>query len=318
MPIPNPNDLVPFDSSWAAALHELSPEIHPVDRDAVLIWFQFYPLGLLEVTSFAGRQEGIEEFYQLQGYFGAGEVADSSHSFLYSHRFWSAAKQAVTSVPLHGSSRLVALIREVAAKMDAPAGLGLPIAAIALMTLRQAGPEFLSTAVAPPKDKRTPEQVLRDRAKDAKAGFFGKKVPRVIFNEADSEAWFPIIPTQHLTAAAELDKRPHHEKDRRCYIGNGPIPVDCRSGTCGTCWVGVLGGNDKLDPVETYERKRMEYFGYWESPFHQADQPRPLIRLACQTVAHGSCSIVIPPWNGVWGKSRREAWARRSSAAPTA
>jgi len=76
--------------------------------------------------------------------------------------------------------------------------------------------------------------------------------------------------------------------------------------------VGILGGNEKLDPVEPFERKRMEYFGYWGNPFHRSDDLRPLIRLACQCVARGSCSIVIPPWNGVWSRKRQEAVARRT------
>jgi hypothetical protein len=58
----------------------------------------------------------------------------------------------------------------------------------------------------------------------------------------------------------------------------------------------------------------MEFFGYWENPFHQAGDPKPLIRLACQSVASGSVSIVMPPWNGVWSASRRETLARRASS----
>jgi hypothetical protein len=55
----------------------------------------------------------------------------------------------------------------------------------------------------------------------------------------------------------------------------------------------------------------MDYFGYWESPLHNPQAPRPLIRLACQTTATETCTIVIPPWNGIWSASRREAFARR-------
>jgi ferredoxin len=296
--------MIEFDSAWPAALHELAPEVHSVDRDALLIWFQIHPLGLLELAA-------LEQFYQLRGAYRLADVAQTSHRFLYSHRYWRDAKRAVSATPLTGQASLLSLIRAVTAKINAPAGLALPIAAVALMTLRQAGPAFLSEPDAPSSEKRTPEQVLRDRASDAKSGFFAKRKPRVTFDESDPAGWFPIIPTQHITAAAEDDKRPYHEIDQRCYIGNGPIPVDCRSGTCGTCWVGILGGNEKLDPVEPFERQRMEYFGYWESSFHEPSEPRPVIRLACQTIANGSCSIVIPPWNGVWGKSRREASLRR-------
>ena len=38
-------------------------------------------------------------------------------------------------------------------------------------------------------------------------------------------------------------------------------------------------------------------FGY-----NQTDDPKPLIRLACQAKASGNVTIVIPPWNAVFGK----------------
>jgi uncharacterized 2Fe-2S/4Fe-4S cluster protein (DUF4445 family) len=41
----------------------------------------------------------------------------------------------------------------------------------------------------------------------------------------------------------------------------------------------------------------MKVFGY-----RQPENERPLIRLACQAKAHGNATIVIPPWNGVFGK----------------
>jgi hypothetical protein len=65
--------------------------------------------------------------------------------------------------------------------------------------------------------------------------------------------------------------------------------------------VGVLGGAEKLSPVvDRDERQRMRVFGYLDS-----EEERPLIRLACQAVATGAVSIVIPPWNGMFGKLRR-------------
>ena len=129
---------------------------------------------------------------------------------------------------------------------------------------------------------------------------------RVIFDERRKDGWFPILNAQELTSAAELDKRNYHDGDARCYEAMGPIPVDCRAGSCGTCWVGVLGGNENLDPADDFERKRMKYFGYWDSGFIDSSVERPLIRLACQVRANGSVSIVIPMWNGVFGESRRE------------
>jgi hypothetical protein len=63
--------------------------------------------------------------------------------------------------------------------------------------------------------------------------------------------------------------------------------------------VGVLGGAEKLsDVVPTDEGRRMKVFGYVNT-----EEPKPLIRLACQAKASGAVSIVIPPWNGIMGKA---------------
>jgi hypothetical protein len=50
----------------------------------------------------------------------------------------------------------------------------------------------------------------------------------------------------------------------------------------------------------------------------ETDEARPLIRLSCQARAEGAVSIVIPPWNGYFGKylkKQREARAESQSEA---
>jgi ferredoxin len=116
------------------------------------------------------------------------------------------------------------------------------------MTLRQAA--FLETQYMLPAETRTPEKILSTRATGAKTGWLSKPKPRVIIDERSLEGWFPLIPAQHITTAAALDQKHHHETNPRCTPGNGPIPVDCRSGTCGTCWIGIVGGSEKLSPVD--------------------------------------------------------------------
>ena len=41
----------------------------------------------------------------------------------------------------------------------------------------------------------------------------------------------------------------------------------------------------------------MKVFGY-----KQPEDEKPFLRLACQAKAFGNVTIVIPPWNGVFGK----------------
>ena len=90
----------------------------------------------------------------------------------------------------------------------------------------------------------------------------------------------------------------------------GPIPVECRSASCGTCWVGVLGGAEGLSDVGVREGKKIKEFGYIDS-----GEPKPLIRLACQALAQGAVSVVIPPWNGQFGKYLKSLKASESQIA---
>ena len=308
--IVNHEALACFDRQWPTTLADLSDEMHPLDRDACLIWFQFFPLGLHHLLENTPDPVALDLFYKFRGAYRLAEIADTSHRFLFGHQYWPAVKQALKKFEAQASLRET--IHAVAAQVKAPLGLTLPLSTIGLMTLRQAGSAFLETEYTPPGETQTPEKVLNTRATGVKTGWLSKPKPRVIIDERSSEGWFPLIPGQHITTAAALDQKPYHETNPRCSPGNGPIPVDCRSGTCGTCWIGILGGNEKLSPVDPFERKRMDYFGYWETPFHNPASSHPLVRLACQTVAAESCTVVIPPWNGIWSVSRREAFARRA------
>ena len=65
-------------------------------------------------------------------------------------------------------------------------------------------------------------------------------------------------------------------------------------------WRGVLGGAEKLADVAAREGKKIKEFGYIDTA-----EPKPLIRLACQAQAGGAISVVIPPWNGQFGKYLR-------------
>jgi ferredoxin len=118
----------------------------------------------------------------------------------------------------------------------------------------------------------------------------------VTYDENDDAAKYRMNHVQDLAWGAADDRsRNWREIDPRRV--EGPIPVECRSASCGTCWVGVLGGSEKLSDVAAREGKKIKEFGYIDT-----SEPKPLIRLACQAQTHGAVSIVIPPWNGVFGK----------------
>jgi ferredoxin len=301
------------EAAWETAVTALLPEIHEVDRAAVQIWFKFFPLGLFRVLETVEDKTDLIRKFNLQGKFELAEQIDSSHHFLYGHRFWRETKDAIVEragsangsvSDLAGEIRKIA--KSVADKIAVDKSLLVGIAAVGLMTLVQTGLEKLKAApgelsIDKQHAKKSAQTVLNERAKDDSQGIFGflKTVDKkwtVVWNENQREAKFKAINDEEIASAAQRDQSQDWlGQDARCI--EGVIPVECRSAACGTCWVGVLGGAEKLSDVERKENKSMRRFGYLFS-----DEPRPLIRLSCQARATGAVSIVIPPWNGVYGK----------------
>ncbi len=252
----------------------------------------------------------IQGDYQLQ------DQIDSSHTFLYGHRFWPEVKRAAQQharefkgdlsgqPPL--ADQILAAAQNAAQQAKVDKSLVVGITAVAFMTIRQVGLEAFEAA--PGKmlldrkhARKSPEEVLRERAKDDSQGVLGflrtvNKKWTVTYDENDDAAKYRLNHIQDLAwGAAEDRSKNWREIDPRRV--EGPIPVECRSASCGTCWVGVLGGAEKLSDVAAREGKKIKEFGYIDTT-----ESKPLIRLACQAQAHGAVSIVIPPWNGVFGK----------------
>lgn len=306
------------DEIWEQALESLAPSIHEVDKTATQIWFHFYPLALLRALQRAEDPEKLAAQLLLQGNYYLRDQIDSSHAFLYGHRYWPEVRKAVMERAASFSdsqpkAELAAEIRElgrrVASQVRAQESVLVGITAVALMTLQQVGLEAFNAAPGTIKLSsrfagKSPEQILRDRARDDSQGIFGflKTVDKewtVTYDEGDERGHYKMKHLTDLAYGAALDRsRDWRALDPRCI--EGPIPVECRSASCGTCWVGVLGGAEKLSDVARLEGKRIKEFGYIET-----DEPKPLIRLACQAQVSGAVSIVIPPWNGVFGKFLR-------------
>lgn len=318
----NTNTLSPFetylsqhdDEAWAGTLTTLLRSVHEVDRSATQIWFSFYPLSLFRAFQMSADPDKLAAQLLMRGVYHLKDQVDSSHKFLYGHRYWPEVKKAVealgASFDAVDRTQLSDLILRVAKDVAQAAGIDqslvVGITAVAFMTVQQAGlPAFKNAKGEMLLDrkhaKKSPEQVLRERAVDDGQGLFGflKTVDKkwtVNHDESDDSAKYKLNNAQDLAWGAEADRsRNWRELDPRRV--EGPIPVECRSASCGTCWVGVLGGADKLSEVGVREGKKIKEFGYIETT-----ESKPLIRLACQAQAFGAVSIVIPPWNGVFGK----------------
>src|SRR3712207_5828932 len=83
------------EQEWLAAVESLLPSIHEVDRNAVQIWFRFYPLDLVKYLESAENVEEALRGIAMEGDFGLLDKIEGSHKFLYGHRFWPHVKQVV-------------------------------------------------------------------------------------------------------------------------------------------------------------------------------------------------------------------------------
>src|SRR5213080_1877530 len=91
--------LSPFsESEWLSAVESLLSDIHEVDRNAVRVWFRFYPLELRRFFERAEDKEEVKRQLQLLGDYDLAEQIDTSHRFLYGHRFWPQVKKAIEAL----------------------------------------------------------------------------------------------------------------------------------------------------------------------------------------------------------------------------
>jgi ferredoxin len=295
--------------AWNEALDALAAEMHPVDREATRIWFYFFPLTLAEALAATANRAELIHRYRLAGAFSLDGQVDTSHSFLYGHRYWCAVKAHLLNsrdqaFDVHGGLPAIArgAARAAAGNVEPSRLVGITL--VGLMTLRQVGVDAFRRNPVPPdrmaEPGPSPEELVAVRQKDDRQGLLGflrgpKTEFSVRFDERRRDATFRLINQQDLTMAAATDTRDYLSGPRPSR--EGPIPTDCRSASCGTCWVGVLGGRSKLSEVDDLERRRLREFGYITT-----DEPRPIIRLACMAKASGNITITIPTWNGIIGR----------------
>jgi ferredoxin len=283
-----------------------------VDRSALQVWFRFFPLELFRHLEAAVDRELAKSKLAMLGRYELKDQVDTSHRFLYGHRFWKETKQAIEkeaetfTASEHGlTDEIQKIAITVAERRQVERSLTTAIAAVGLMTLVQSGLEDFKAAggeIEKPSGllAKSPDKIVAARAEDDSQGIFGflktvNKKYSIIYDEAHGGK-FPVISQEEIASASAKDQsQKWKEMDDRCW--EGVVPVECTSAACGTCWVGVIGGQDKLSPVSRRERRAMKTFGY-----NQPDDEKPFLRLACQAEALGNATIVIPPWNGVFGK----------------
>ena len=270
------------ETDWLAAIAEMLPNIHEVDREAVQIWFRFYPLDLVRhIAASEDREETLHGF-ALKGDLELKNQIDTSHHFLYGHRYWPTVKRKIEKMASTGSphegdeaaacgegaapssdiSPLIDIIKDVAchsaSKLNVERQLVNAIAAVGLATLNQVGIEAFKAApgdVEKPSGimAKSPDAIIAHRQKDDSQGMLGflKTIDKkfsVAFSGINSAGKFPVLSAEEIASASQKDRsEPWQEQDERCW--EGPVPIECTSASCGTCWVGVLGGREKLSDV---------------------------------------------------------------------
>jgi ferredoxin len=301
------------DAAWARIVGELQSDIHPVDRNATRIWFAFYPVKLARAWAQTDDVAALRKRLIIKGEPSLTALADSSAEFLFGHRYWPKVKAAVSeyAAQADGAKPLAQHIKtaaqQIASQVNASFELTLGITAVAFGTLQQVGAEaFKQAATAGDYGKRwnkPADQIVAERAQDDGQGMFGflKSVDKtftVNFRECEPGHTFKVTNMQDIAMAAKADGKPYHIRDERYKEGEGPIPVECRTAACGTCWVGVLSPTEKLSLPTDRELDKWKYFGY-EGFTGENDSP---IRLACQLKAYGNATLAIPSWCGMIGK----------------
>jgi ferredoxin len=261
--------------------------------------------------------EKLAHSLRLDGHYRLADQCDTSHWFFYGHRFWPHVKAAVIrraqsrgasgeAAETDLSAAILAVAKDAATAARTEQSLVVGIAAAGVMTLQQIGlAAFAATpgTVEAPSGLagKSPDRILAARRKDRRQGLMGlihgasNARYHVRFDERRADARFAVISHTPLTNGAARDTRPYPSTPRRCH--EGPIPVECRTASCGTCWIGVLAGAEKLSDVEAQEAKLLRECGYFTKT-----EVRPVIRLACKALASGNVTIVIPTWNGFLAK----------------
>lgn len=195
-------------------MRDLIPQIHPVDREAVLVWFA------------------------LRERWDASRLVDASHGFLYGHRYWPRVRRVLLTLELRGhlaeDARRVAEAATRTTRVDHDQLLGIAAVGVAILTLVGREPlEAGSGDVALPEAARleTPGMVLRRRTRRDPEGWFGR------FRGASRRWMTTVEPDPSAT---------------RVVTHGGPL-LPCRGASHAHCHVGVLSGADRLSPAEGME-----------------------------------------------------------------
>src|SRR5436305_7676784 len=173
------------EPEWLSALDGLAPAIHPVDRNATQVWFRFFPLEFRRFVENQPDEAEVRRSLGLLGDYDLAEQIDTSHRFLYGHRYWKTVKEEIENEAgaFNNESRPLAdEIRQVAARaaerVKTDSSLVLGITAVGLMTLDQVGLDKFKAASGEVRKPgglmaKSPDQIVAERERDDSQGLLG-------------------------------------------------------------------------------------------------------------------------------------------------
>jgi len=133
------------DASWKQTVSDLLPAIHEVDRNAVQIWFYFFPFELARTLDATDDEARLAGRFLLKGNYRLKDQIDTSHEFLYGHRFWQTVKRHVAEHAAGGdftqplAAQIVMTAVRAATEAKQPENLLIAITAIAFGTVAHVG-----------------------------------------------------------------------------------------------------------------------------------------------------------------------------------
>jgi hypothetical protein len=134
------------EEPWAGTLTTLLRSIHEVDKNATQIWFSFYPLSLFRAFQEAEDPEKLAAQLLMRGVYHLKDQIDSSHKFLYGHRYWLEVKKAVeafassfnTEDTTKLSDQILKVARQVSETIRVDESLLVGITAVSFNTIQHA------------------------------------------------------------------------------------------------------------------------------------------------------------------------------------
>ena len=282
------------DADWLRVLGTLADGIHPVDREATRIWMAFHPIVMSRAARHAADRAAFEATLRHRGALSARgarvhvALVPLRPSLLADDRprnrdrvafhggrgldRYGCARAAGRPRCCHAVGRFAHAHYRHRARRTADSSTG---------GARSDADRSRHQSRGRPSARALTRSVLAARARDDKQGLFGflrgeRKQWTVTLDERDPSASFTLINSQAITTAAAEDSRDWRARDPRCT--EGPIPVQCRSASCGTCWIGVLGGAHKLSAMEPRERQRLAVFGTCRPPRSDRSSASPVRR----------------------------------------